>query len=284
MVRMIKNHIKTIILLGVLTAILIWVGRLLGGMNGMYIALFLSLAMNIGSYWYSDRLVLRMYNAQPANPQEYKELHTIVEEVSKEANIPKPRVYVLPIQQANAFATGRNPQHAAVACTKGIMELLSKEELKGVIAHELSHIKNRDTLIATVAATIAGVISWLAYTARFAAMFGGSRDDRGGNGIELLALAILTPIVAMIVQLAISRSREYLADETGAKLIKNSKPLASALAKLHNNASRHPLNFGTKTTSSLFIVNPFSAKGLTGLFSTHPRVEERIKRLEKIEF
>ncbi len=281
---MIKNHVKTVILLGVLTAILLWVGSLLGGVNGLYIALFFSLAMNIGSYWYSDKLVLRMYNAQPANPQEYKELHNIVEEVSKEANIPKPRVYVLPIKQANAFATGRNPQHAAVACTKGIMELSSKEELKGVIAHEVSHIKNRDTLIATVAATIAGVISWLAYTARFAAFFGGSRDERGGNGIELLVLAILTPIVAMIVQLAISRSREYLADETGAKLIRNNKPLASALLKLHNNAEHCPLNFGTKTTSSLFIVNPFSAKGFSRLFSTHPRVEERVKKLNALRF
>ncbi len=277
---MLKNQIKTVLLLGLLTGLLLFLGQLIGGTSGLYTGLMLSLLMNIGTYWFSDKLVLRMYGAQPADETSYKELHKIVEEVSREAKIPKPRVYVVPIQQANAFATGRNPKHSAVACTKGIIELLTKEELKGVRAHEISHIKNRDTLIATAAATVAGVISWLAFMARIGALGGNDRDR--SSGLELFALAFLTPIIALIIQLAISRSREYFADETGARLIKNGKPLATALRKLHTSAVHHPLGFGTKTTASLFIVNPFSMHGLISLFSTHPNVEKRIERLNEL--
>ncbi len=277
----VQNQIKTVILLGILTGILLYLGRLFGGVNGFYISLLLSIAINFGTYWFSDKLILRMYGAKPADRHEHKKLYDIVDEIVQEAKIPTPKVYILPISQANAFATGRNPQHASIACTQGLMELLTKDELKGVVAHEISHIKNRDTLIATIAATIAGIISWLAYIMRFSAIVGGDRNNRE-NGIELLALVILTPLIALIIQLAISRSREYLADETGAKLIKNGRALATALAKLHKNALSSPLGFGTKTTASLFIVNPFSAKGLFTLFSTHPHVEERIKRLNAL--
>lgn len=279
----IGNHFKTVMLLGLLTALMLWAGDALGGRQGLFIALAIVLIMNIGTYWFSDKIVLRMYKAQPVKKNDAHELYDIVKEVSHKANIPMPKVYLVPTDSPNAFATGRNPEHAAVACTEGILKLLNKEELKGVIAHELSHIKNRDTLIQVVAATIAGVIAYLAMFARFAAIFGGSRN-RNGRGFEVLALAILTPIIAIIIQLAISRSREYLADATAAKALKNSDGLASALAKLEQGIKHHPLRFGSPSTSNIFIANPFSARGLSSLFSTHPPMHNRIKKLRSMEF
>ena len=279
---MIKNQIKTVILLGALTGLLLGAGQLLGGRQGLFIGLAFAVVMNFGSYWFSDKIVLAMYRAKEIKHSDNPELYNLVKEVSQLANLPIPKVYIVPTNNPNAFATGRNPEHAAVAVTAGIMELLEKDELKGVIAHELAHVKNRDTLIQAVAATIAGVISYLAFFARFAAIFGGARDRDGGGAFELLALAILTPIIATILQLAISRSREFLADETGAKTIHNPISLANALQKLHTGVKHHPLRFGNSSTSSLFIVNPFSSRGLLSLFSTHPPMEERVKRLKNM--
>ncbi|MBI2144561.1 zinc metalloprotease HtpX [Candidatus Woesearchaeota archaeon] len=280
------NQVKTVLLLGLLTGLLLIVGSLLGGRAGLFIALAFSVIMNFGVYWFSDRIVLAMYRAKPADKGTHAHLHKTVEEVAAAAKIPKPKTYVIPSEAANAFATGRSPNHAAVACTEGIMKLLTDEELKGVIAHEISHVKNRDVLVTTVAATIAGVISYLAHMAQFAAIFGGGRrDERGGSNIMgLLALAIITPIVAMILQLAISRSREFLADRSGASIIKDGAPLASALSKLDKAALHHKLGIGNEATASLFIVNPLKGHSLTSLFSTHPPLEERVKRLRAMKF
>ncbi|MBI2141708.1 zinc metalloprotease HtpX [Candidatus Woesearchaeota archaeon] len=281
------NQIKTVLLLGLLTGLLLVVGRLIGGQTGLFVALIFSVLMNFGAYWFSDKIVLAMYRAKPADKKSYAHLHKIVDEVVAAANIPKPKVYIIPTEAANAFATGRSPKHAAVACTEGIMKLLTDKELKGVIAHEISHVKNRDILVTTIAATIAGVISYLAHMAQFAAIFGGGRrdDNRGGsNAIALLALAIITPIIAMILQLAISRSREFLADHSGATTIKDGEPLASALAKLDKAALHHKMGMGNEATASLFIVNPLKGHGLISLFSTHPPLDIRIKRLKEMKF
>lgn len=273
------NQFKTLILLAVLTALLLFVGSFFGT-GGLITAAIFAVLMNFGAYWFSDKIVLLMYKAKEANKSEYSDMYKLVKEVADDANLPMPKLYVVPSEQANAFATGRNEKHAVVAFTKGILSLLNKEELKGVIAHEMSHIKNKDILITTVAATIAGVISYLAAMARWGAIFGGGRDeDRGNNIISLLIIGILTPIIAMLIQLAISRSREYFADESGARTIKNPTALASALEKLEKSAQKNPMRLGTQATSSLFIVNPFSAKSMLGLFSTHPPMEERIRRL-----
>jgi len=223
-----------------------------------------------------------MYKAQPVAKSHW--LHHMVHDVAKQAKLPTPKVYTIPTQNPNAFACGRNPKHASVACTDGILQLLSKEELKGVIAHEIAHVKNRDILIATVAATIAGVISYVAFMARWAAIFGGHRDRNGGGLIQLLALAIVTPIMATIIQLAISRSREYLADSTGARITKDPKSLASALKKIHAGIAHSPMQSGNKATASLFIANPFRSTGMTKWFSTHPPVEERVRRLNEMKF
>lgn len=282
---MIINQVKTVLLLGALTGLLLVAGQVLGGRQGLFIGLTLAILMNFGSYFFSDKIVLKMYKAKEASKQEYPGLYGMVKEISQNAGIPMPKVYIIPTQNSNAFATGRDPKHAVIACTEGIMKVLSKEELKGVIAHEISHVKNRDILIQTVAATIAGVISYLALFARFGAMFGGYGRGRDGGGMfELLALAILTPLIAMIIQLAISRSREYLADESGAKLVKDGKPLATALEKLEINAKQNPMRFGNKVTSSLFIVNPFRVGTMVKLFSTHPSTKERVKRLNEFKF
>ncbi len=280
---MIFNQIKTILLLGALTALMIFVGMLIGGEMGMLIGLVIALVMNVGSYFFSHKLVLMIYKAQPAKKNEYPELHKMVAEIAKSAGIPKPKVYIIPSSSPNAFATGRNPKNGVVACTQGIMDLLDKQELKGVLAHEIAHIKNRDILIQTIAATIAGVISYVAMMARWGAMFGGFGGDRDRENIfGMLALAILTPIIALIIQLAISRSREYLADESGAGFIHDPKALASALHKLEHGIKKNPLKFGNKTTSSLFIANPFNSHGLFALFSTHPPMEKRIERLRSM--
>lgn len=281
----IKHWLKTGLLLGVLTGILLGIGWLIGGYSGLTYAIVFSVLMNLGSYFFSDKIVLAIYRAKEAKKSEYSELHKIVEEVSLRAGIPKPRVYIIPTDAPNAFATGRNPKNAVVACTEGIIKLLSKEELRGVLAHEVSHVKNRDILVTTIAATIAGVISYVAFMLRWAAIFGGgSRDREGGNALGLLVLTVITPIIAMMLQLAISRSREYLADASGATTIKASKPLASALQKLEQAARQHPLRFGSPATSSLFIVNPFRGQALVQLLSTHPSTEERVKRLNEMKF
>lgn len=271
---------KTALLLAVLTGILLGVGYLVGGVGGLTIAIVLSVLMNFGMYLWSDKIALKMYRAQKADPKKHKQLIDIVRELSQKADIPMPAVYVVPSQTPNAFATGRGPKKASVAATEGILHLLSKHELKGVIAHELAHVKNRDVLIATVAATIAGIISYVAFMARWAAIFGGfGGDGDGENILSLLVLAILTPLLATIIQLAISRSREYAADAGGARIVGHGEYLARALEKLEGANKRRPMRASTEAGASLFIVNPFSRQGLTQLFSTHPPVKERVKRL-----
>ncbi len=275
------NQLKTVILLGSLTGLILFIGRYLGGEEGMTVALLFAALMNFGSYWFSDKIVLAMYRAREADEAEYPYLYSIVRRLCQKSGLPFPRIYVIPTPSPNAFATGRSPRHAAVAVTEGIMRILSESELEGVIAHELSHIKNRDILISSIAATMAGAIMWLADMVRFAAIFGGfgGRDeDEGGGIIGLLAMTIIAPIAAMIIQLAISRSREYLADESGARLAGSPLGLARALEKLHYASESLPLS-ANPATSHLFIVNPLSGRSLINLFSTHPPIEERIKRL-----
>lgn len=276
------NRIKTAMLLGLLSGLMLAAGLFIGGEKGVFIALIFAILFNFGSYWYSDKLILKIYRAKEASKKEYTSLHNIVEEISHLAKIPKPKIFMVPSEQPNAFATGRNYSHSAVACTTGILKLLNREELKGVIAHEIGHIKNRDTLISTIAATIAAVISYLSVFARYFAMVG-TRDRDGASAGEILALAILTPILALIIRLAISRSREYLADRTSATLTQKPQQLANALAKLQKNAEHIPMKIGSKATASLFIVNPFVG-GLTSLFSTHPATEIRIKKLLTMKF
>jgi heat shock protein HtpX len=240
--------------------------------------------MNFFSYFFSDKIVLFIYRAKEIKENDNKELFSIVREVSRAGSIPMPRVYIVPSEQLNAFATGRSPKHAAVACTQGILKALNKDELKGVLAHEISHIKNRDTLIQTIAATIAGIIGFIASMARWGAIFGGFGGDRDNNWIELLVLAIVAPIAAVLLQLAISRSREYFADASAAQTLKNSKGLASALEKISGSVKHTPLGMGNPTTSSLFIANPFHASGILSLFSTHPPIDQRIQRLKNMRF
>lgn len=275
---MIENHIKTALLLGGLTGILLWVGQFLGGPNGLLIALLFAGFFNILTYWFSDRFVLRMYNAQPLNDSN---IESMVRQIVQEANMPMPKLYKIRSATPNAFATGRNPKNSAIAITTGIEQLLSRDELKAVLAHEVSHIKNRDTLIATIAACIAGVISYIAAMARWSAIFGGFGDD-DNNIFEFLVLAFITPLMAMLIQLAISRSREYLADATGAKLIHNPLALAQALRKLEHGNKVHPMRHGTEATASLFIVNPFTANTMMRLLSTHPPMKDRIRKLESM--
>ncbi|MBI2656353.1 zinc metalloprotease HtpX [Candidatus Woesearchaeota archaeon] len=279
----IKNQLKTAVLLALLTALLLWIGSLFGRKGLIFAAIFVGL-MNFGSYWFSDKIVLWMYRAKEAKQSEYPKLYRIIKDVAKLSGLPMPKVYIIPSEQSNAFATGRNKNHAAVACTEGILKLMTEEELKGVIAHEFSHIQNRDILISTIAGTIAGVISYIGVMARWSAIFGGSRDDdRGGNLISLLILGIITPLVATLIQLAISRSREYLADDTGARIVKNPNALASALEKLEEDGKRHPMRFGSPSTAHLFISNPFRSGMFITLFQTHPPLAERVKRLRNMK-
>ena len=282
---MFKNQIKTVLLLGLLTGIFLTIGGLAGGRTGLFFALIFAGGLNFVSYWWSDKIVLKIYKAKEADKNQYSDLYSMIDEIRHAAHLPMPKVYILNNPQANAFATGRNPKHAAVAVTTRILDLLAKNELKGVLAHEMSHIKNRDILISSVAATIAGIISYLAMMARWGAIFGGFGGNRDNSNIlELLVLAIVAPIMAMIIQFSISRSREYLADETGAKLIRDPFSLASALEKIDKNVSHHPLKkMGTTdATAHLFIHNPFKGKSVLNLFSTHPATEERIKRLKSM--
>jgi heat shock protein HtpX len=277
------NGLKTAALLGLMTALILWIGHILGGQQGMVFAFVIAGVMNFVSYWFSDKIVLAMYRAKPVTRDEAPELYGILEELTARANISMPRLYIIPTDSPNAFATGRNPEHAAVAVTEGIMRLLNREELRGVLAHELSHVTNRDILISSIAATLAGAIMMIARIAMFGAYFGGygARDnDRGGNPIGLLAMVILAPIAAMLIQLAISRSREYGADESGAKLAGHAAGLASALEKLQYASKRIPLP-ANPATAHLFIMKPFSGQTLLELFSTHPPTEKRIARLRE---
>ncbi len=284
---MIFNQIKTIILLGALTGLMLLVGNLIGGKLGLTVALIFAILMNSVMYFFSDKIALMWYRAEKIKQSQYPWLYSMIKELAKEANIPEPKgIYLIPAEQANAFCAGRGPNHYVVACTKGILDLLTKEELNGVLAHEISHAKNRDVLIATLAATIAGVISYIAHMAQFAAFFGGTDRDSNqstGNLVGLLILAILTPIIALIIQMAISRSREYLADETGARLVGDANPLAKALEKIHGSVKNNPLNFGSEAASGLFIANPFKGNFLINLFSTHPSLESRLNRLKELK-
>jgi heat shock protein HtpX len=276
------NTAKTVFLMTLLTLLFVFVGGALGGENGMLMAFGIAIVMNFGSYWFSDKMVLAMYRAREINEQDNPALFAIVRDLSGRAGLPMPRVYIIPDEGANAFATGRNAEHAAVAVTEGIMRILTPEELRGVLGHELAHVQHRDILIGAIAATMAGAISMLAQMASWAMMFGGGRgssDREGGNPFAGILMIILAPIAAMLVQMAISRSREFLADEGGAQISGNPLSLAGALRKLEERSTQIPMN-ATPATAHMFIVNPLTAKGLMSLFSTHPPVEERIARLE----
>jgi len=279
-----SNMLKTTVLLALLTGLILWIGQFLGGSQGLVVAFVFAAVMNFGSYWFSDKLVLAMYQARPVGMNEAPDLYRIVQNLATRAHMPMPKLYVIPSDAANAFATGRSPEHAAVAVTEGIMRLMSWDELEGVLAHELSHVRNRDILISSIAATLAGVIMMLANMMRWAAIFGGaSRDEREGGGgiLGLLAMTILAPLAATLIQLAISRSREYQADASGAELLHNGEPLARALEKLETAAERVPLQANPQT-AHLFIVNPLTGRSFANLFSTHPPLEERIRRLREM--
>ena len=273
-----NNGIKTALLLGLLSGLLLVIGQLLGGQSGLVIAFGFAVVMNFVSYWFSDKIVLMMYKAQPVGPEH--PLARVVDRLAQRGGLPMPKVYVIPDLSPNAFATGRNPQHAAVAATEGLLRILDERELEGVIAHELAHVKHRDILIGSIAATIAAAIMMLARMAQFAAFFGGAGrdDDRGSNPIALLATIILAPIAAMLIQAAISRSREFAADRGGAAIAGNPYGLVDALRKIETAARRVPLD-ANPATAHMFIVKPFSAKGLLSLFSTHPPTEQRIRAL-----
>jgi heat shock protein HtpX len=283
------NMFRTTILLAVLTALFVWIGQMLGGHQGAIVALIIAGAMNFFSYWFSDKIVIKMYGGQEVSAQDDPELYGIVQDLATRAGLPMPKVYVLPQDTPNAFATGRNPQHAAVAVTDGIRRILTKRELTGVLGHELSHVMNRDILVSTIAATLAGAISYLAQMAQWAMIFGGGRDrdDEGGGGniFGLIVMMIVAPIAAMLIQMAVSRSREYGADTGGAKITGDPLALASALKKLHMGSQSIPLHVNNATanaTAHMFIVNPLTGRGFANLFSTHPPMEERIARLEAI--
>jgi heat shock protein HtpX len=280
------NTMKTFLLMGLLTVLLVFIGGFVGGQNGMFIAFAIALVMNFGSYWFSDKIVLRMYRASEVQQGDNPALHQMVDELRQRAGLPMPKVYIIPSEQPNAFATGRDPSHAAVAVSQGILRLLSKDELRGVIGHELAHVKHRDILIGTVAATIAGAISMVANMAQWAMIFGGGRssDDReGGHPIAGIVMMIVAPIAAMMIQMAISRSREFLADEGGAQISGNPLSLANALRRLDTAAHEIPMQ-ASPATAHMFIVNPLTGGGLMKLFSTHPPMEERIARLEAMVY
>lgn len=276
----ISNQLKTLVLMSSLTVLVILIGGAIGGQSGMLIALVFALAMNGGSYWFSDKIALAMTGSQPLTEDKHPEVYQIVEKLTTSASMPMPKLYITPSPQPNAFATGRNPNHSAVAVTEGLLTILNHDELEGVLAHELAHIKNRDVLIGTIAAVMAGVITTIANWAQWALMFGmgGSDDDEGGL-LASLPLIILGPIAAMMVQMAVSRSREYLADSTGAAIAGQSQGLSNALLKLERASGMVPMNVNP-AASHLFIVNPLKAKRLMNLFSTHPPIEDRVRKLQ----
>jgi heat shock protein HtpX len=283
-----SNSIKTTLLLGLMTGIILGIGQLFGGSQGLVIAFVFAALLNFGSYWFSHKIVLAMYRAREVGLDEAPELYRIVQNLALRAKLPMPRLYIIPSESPNAFATGRNPEHAVVAVTEGILRIMSREELEGVLAHELSHVRNRDILVSSIAATLAGVIMMLANMARWAAIFGtgrGERDEEGGGGVlGLIFMSILAPIAALLIQMAISRSREYLADATGAKVSGNPLGLASALEKLARASQLVPLEGARPETAHLFIMNPLSGRALLSLFSTHPPIEERIARLRAMTY
>lgn len=284
---MFLNQLKTVILLGSLSGLLFLFGYWIGGSNGIIMAFIMSMMMNFFAYFYSDKMVLAMYGAQPLDRDKYKYIHDMVRDLCDKAGLPMPKLWYIPTSMANAFATGRNPEHASVAVTQGILDILTEKELRGVLAHEISHVKNRDILVATIAATFATAIGYLANMLQWAAIFGNNRNREGERTSVFGALvaAILMPLAATLLQLAISRSREYLADESGAEICHDPLALASALEKLHGSAQRQHLDPESSvqaTTASLFIVYPFALKGLMHLFSTHPPMQDRIARLKKM--
>ena len=270
------NTMRTAMLMTLLTLVLVGAGGAVGGQGGALFALIMAAVMNLGSYWFSDKIVVKMYKGEAVQSGT---LYEVVAELCQRNSLPMPKVYMLPQPTPNAFATGRNPQHAVVAATQGIMQTLSREELKGVMAHELAHVQNRDILIGSIAATIAGAITYMAHMAQWAMIFGG-RDDEDSNPLAMIAMMILAPIAAMLVQMAISRSREYGADQKGAELCGNPHSLANALRKLEMSNRQMPMETANEATAHMFIVNPLKAGGLRALFSTHPPMEERIRRLE----
>ncbi|MGE5436187.1 MAG: zinc metalloprotease HtpX [Syntrophothermus sp.] len=277
------NTLKTVFLMTLMMVLFLFVGNLLGGRTGMTIALVFSLAMNFGSYWFSDKIVLAMYKAKQVTREEAPKFYDMIEQLTQNANLPMPKVYIIDDPTPNAFATGRNPNHAAVAATTGILRGLNNEELAGVMAHELAHVKNRDILIGTIAATIVGTITYIAQMAQWAMIFGGrSDDDDDGGGIASLVMLIVAPIAATLLQLAISRGREFNADKGGADISQNPLALASALGKISNMNQIKPVDHSSPATAHMFIVNPLRGAGMMKLFSTHPPVEERIKRLTEI--
>jgi heat shock protein HtpX len=277
------NTLKVAGLLAALTALFVLIGQYIGGPGGASIFFVMALVMNGTMYWFSDKLALRMAGAREVTPQEASDLHAQVEQLAQLARMPKPRVYVIENDTPNAFATGRSPKHSAVAVTTGIQQLLTRDELAGVIAHELAHIRNRDTLISTIVGTIAGAITWIATMLQWSAILGGHDDEEGSGGMAgMLAMAILAPIAAVIIQLAISRSREFSADATGARILGDPLPLASALEKLQHGVSRRPMTHTNPATEHLYIVNPFSGQGMSTLFSTHPPTSERVQKLQQM--
>ncbi|MFQ5913975.1 MAG: zinc metalloprotease HtpX [Nitrospinota bacterium] len=276
------NSVKTTILLAALTALILLIGNWLGGSGGLVLAFLIAVVMNASAYWFSDKIVLKGYGAQEVSENQAPELYAMVRRLCRKAQLPLPKVYIVPNETPNAFATGRNPDHAAVAVTEGILRVLSAEELEGVLAHELAHVRNRDILISSIAATLAGAIMMIAHWAQWAALFGfGGRDDDddGGGALGLVAMAIVAPLAATLIQMGISRSREYLADETGARICGSPRGLAHALEKLHIAGQRIPMREASPATAHLFIVNPLSGQSLMSLFSTHPPIEKRIARL-----
>jgi len=279
------NSIKTVLLLGILTGLLMLIGGFIGGRGGVVIAFFFAIVMNFGAYWFSDKIVLSMYKAQEVTESQAPDIYGLVRNLTMKASMPMPKVYIIPEDTPNAFATGRNENHAVVAVTEGILRILSREELEGVLAHELTHIKNNDMLIGSIAATLAGAIVMLAHMAQFAAIFGGasrSDDEEGGGGIiGMILMAILAPIAATLIQMAISRSREYLADEGGARISGKPYGLAGALEKLSRASQAIPMD-ANPSTAHLFIVNPLTGRAFMNLFSTHPPIEERIARLRSM--
>ena len=276
------SQLKTILLLGILSCIIIMLGGLLGGRGGLVFAVGFALLMNLGSYWYSDKIVLSMYRAREVAYEDAPFLHQIVGELANRANLPMPRVYIVPEEAPNAFATGRDPEHAAVAVTEGILHILSPEQLRGVLAHEMGHIKNRDILVQTIAGVMGSAIVTLANIFQFTAIFGGNREEGGSNPVAALLMALLAPLAASLIQMAMSRSREYLADDTGAALCRDPLALAGALEELGRMSGQLPLDRGNPSTAQMFIVEPAFAMGsanVSRLFSTHPPLEERIGRL-----
>jgi len=278
------NTLKTVVLLTFMTVLLVFVGGAVGGRGGMIIAFGIALVMNFVSYWFSDKIVLSMYNAKPVTESDAPELYGSVRRLSQKAGLPMPKVYIIPEPALNAFATGRNPEHGVVAVTDGILRALSREELEGVLAHELAHIKHRDILTGTIVATIAGAISMIAQMAHWAMLFGGGRrdDDEGGSPIVALVMMIVAPIAAMLVQMAISRTREYEADKGGASIAGNPYGLVNALQKLEQGAQIVPMHDAKPATAHMFIVNPLTGGGLMKLFSTHPPIADRVKKLKEL--